>query len=518
MKKFRNLFMVLALALVLVFAAKGLGANAETVVDPVTFSTSGGSGSSISGTPTFNVNDASVTVAVNGTDQLYYQVAKDATEANLKKLKAAGWLPAVKVGVDYKVDLSAYSKDVTVVFTFDPTVEGEACKTLKTFTVAFPKTTKVKAKALFTTTVSVDPNDPAFSSTSGVVTLDKIVDFTGTTGADGFKYQWRKSANVAWEEDPTAADNDDDLLAVYRMLRASNGTLYVRAYKDGFASKEVKVKIPKGAAAPKVKVDYVKGEIAFPKTVQVVYSASGATTRTLGTPDATNGFSTTTTATSAKISVPVDKIVTAVGAEAGADVSFQVRTAATDKKYGSYFTTIAFKAPAAAPTVTGVYDATKKVVTLAVSGSTTDVKLQYFTDKNKWADVKNNEIKAATKPTTAIKVRVAPVKETKTDAGKFGSKECSVTVAGVQVKVKLGAAVTNGTVKIGDKAVTEAGIDVEKGSNVDITIAPAENYKLKSVKVGTEDKTSAVSAGGKLTISAIAADTTITVEFEAASN
>lgn len=427
MKKFRNLFMVLALALVLVFAAKGLGANAETVVDPVTFSTSGGSGSSVSGTPTFNTNEATLTVNVTGGDKLYYQVVKDANA--ITKIKASNWIPAVKVSEGtYKIDLSAYTKSVVVAYTFDATKEKAADGNVA---VGIPDN-KLKVKVNFGTSVVVDPNALGYgaSATSGCRLAD-IVAIEG--GATTLTYQYRRSTGEAWKNDEDA--NKGDLYQTYSMLRASNGTLYVRAYTTatpGLATKEVKVKVPKGASAPKIKVDYNKGVVKFPKACEVVASVSGGDNSKYYYVTA-NGIS--NTKSDAKADIEVGKLVENMTPDSNNKVNFTVRTAATEKKFASFFTTVEFVVPAAAPSVTAVYDATQKAIIVSVSGGATGATYQYEKSAGKWADIKDGKIKATAKPTDKLKVRVAPVKETKDKVGVFGSEYASVTVGDATVKV-----------------------------------------------------------------------------------
>jgi hypothetical protein len=420
MKKFRNIFMVLALALVLVFAAKGLGAYADGEGGESTPANEEGttatSGSSISGTPTFNTNEAVLEVAVNGTDKLYYQVVKD--ENAIAKIKAANWIPAVKVGDVYKIDLSAYTKAVVVAFTFDATEEKAA--SAGKATVGIPDA-KLKVKVNFESTVVVDPNALGYtaSAESGCRLAD-IVAIEG--GSDALTYQYRRSSGEAWKDDKDA--NKADLYATYSMLRASNGTLYVRAYTTetpGLATKEVKVKVPKGAAAPKIKIDYKKGVVKFPKSVEIVASVSGG--------DATKYYyagatGLTQTKSEDKADVPVDKLVEGMTPVDG-KVSFTVRTMATSKKYASFFATVEFAVPAAAPTgiTAKVSDDGKKVV---LTGLTANVSYEYEKTAGKWTAIKNNEIKGVTAG-TELKIRIAPVTTKGSEA--FGSAAATVTVA-----------------------------------------------------------------------------------------
>lgn len=438
MKKFRNLFMVLALAFVLVLAAKGLGANADTVVDPVTFSTSGGSGSSLSGTPTFNVNEAALEVAVNGDDKLYYQVVKD--ETAIGKIKAANWIPAVKVDGVYKIDLSAYTKAVVVAFTFDAADEKKA--SAGQAEVGIPDN-KLKVKVDFETDVVVDPNALGYSaSAESGCRLEDIVAIEN--GANTLTYQYRRSAGEAWKDDKDA--NKADLYATYSMLRASNGTLYVRAYTTatpGLATKEVKVKVPKGAAAPKVKIDYKKGVVKFPKSCEIVASVSGGVE---GKYYYATASGLTQTESEEKADVPVDKLIAGMTPEDG-KVSFTVRTKATSKKFASFFATVSFEVPAPAPTgITAKVSTDGKYAEL--TGLTANVSYEY--DKSgKWTAIKDGKIKGITAG-TELKIRIAP--NTAKGSEKLGSNYATVTVAAATSG--SGSSTSGGSTSGGDTSST----------------------------------------------------------------
>lgn len=505
MKKFRNLFMVLALALVCVLAAKAFGKQ-NGAFGVTTASASGessesaqptsNSGSSISGNPTFNVNDATLTVTVTGDKPLYYQIVKKSDGTDIK---AANWLPVYQAGGVCKIDLSTYSKSIYVALTFDTSVEKVKTGLARDpFEIAFDKDAKLKGKANFATSLIIDAIDPGYTTTQKAKISDVVkFDSANKPLEDGY-YQWRRSVNTAWVDD-NAEEGTAALYEAYTMLRSSNGTLYVRSVKDGlyFATKEIKVKIPKGAAAPKIKIDYAKGTIAIPANCEVVASLSGAQTAFVKVGE--TGITAGSGATTAKVDLKVDTIVPQLGKGAGEDFEFYVRVNATASKYAGYFTKVTDKAPDVAPTgITYTIDSKKKVTLI---GADADTSYELSVDGTEWKAV--SKFKAASAEVASLKIRVAAVK------GKsFASLAGTATLKAeevAKVKVKLGAAVdaTLATVT----GLTTEDKEVEKGSTVEFTVVP-EDGKEVVVKAGEDVLTAG--DGNKYSFKADA-DTVVTV-------
>jgi hypothetical protein len=482
MKKFRNLFMVLALALVFVFGVKAIAAQARSIIVTgegdytVTWTGESDSGSrtgagsgelSTSGNYTLTVSEgytinpgktgegetdvevvvkavaanagfavewfdiATAELYVYGDAPLYYQLVKSA-DADADRLKAVNWIPVV----EDRIDLSAYSKTVYVAITDDPT--ATTCKKDNIVTVEFDKSLKIKASANFACEIPVDPKDPAYESSYEVSSgsgkpLDGILTFDAEKTSPGLTYQWRKSANDNWHE---VDEEVEALVTAYKLLRASNGTLYIRGYKEVegkyyFPTKEVKVKIPKGANAPTIKVDYTKNIITIPKQAQVYVTSSsgndethyvefkaGATTSDTATVSSASGVP---SGPSKALKVSIDDLVEYLGTAAGGDITLYVRTEAASKKYGSYFTTFTVKVPAAAPNVGLEWDTAGKK--LKVTGGVENVTYEFEKSAGKFNKIAAAGFAPAT-GATEVKIRIVGDKSKET----FASKTVTVKI------------------------------------------------------------------------------------------
>lgn len=174
------------------------------------------------------------------------------------------------------------------------------------------------------------------------------------------------------------------------MLKASNGTLYISIIGKYVAgndttdtvafrmSKEAKVKIPKSAKAPTVKVDYVKGTLALKNGMQIrlveskfddgnpwmdviAYKKDGADNGLFALATAEK----TTSAKASKVAVAdfaeaINKYLTKTEDEnaevtddfvAGDELTLELRTAATEKKFPSMTGIMKLVLPAEAPAV-----------------------------------------------------------------------------------------------------------------------------------------------------------------------
>ena len=322
-------------------------------------------GQTSSGTGTLKVepNYNNETIAVTSDKQVYYQIVKSSDQKT--GLKTANWIKAAYDTTNkvYSIDFSsaANGKDVYFALTTDNT-KGDAAEVAVADSVI--KSVKV---GLNYRTEEIEDGLADVISTLNVKGVDKEDDNANGTVAE-YSLKWKRGTNGKW----TAAEEFDQLQ--WDMLRASNGTLYiaidgkVTAAEKGEEtevtsfrlSKEAKVKIPKSAKAPTVKIDYAKGTIALKNGMQI--SIDGKKWLTVSPYDKNETkreqkfHNDPTVVTKVKISVvtPQD-LVDAVNLNnldaceygSNVDLSLMVRTAATDKKFPSASTTIQFKTPAA---------------------------------------------------------------------------------------------------------------------------------------------------------------------------
>jgi len=363
-EKMKSILFVLALALVFVGATKMTEAKAAE--DP-------------------KVDYATETISVKvASGSVYYQVVKDDKAA----VKAANWVPAAedKENGQFLIDISALSntKDSYIAYATSPNA------TEKTGTV--PVVAKIKSVKASLDYKEETPNDLydviAKLDVKGVAKA-KADDHVWPTTTTSDKWAnkgdlstlvtlgWKRGANGAWEL-PSAFDAVD-----WQMMKSSNTTLYLRIEKvdlDGDGkleeyrySKEAKVKVPKTAKAPSVKVDYKKGTVAIKNGMEFRQKGSSAQSVsggwiTIGVKDSkssvTDVFNVEKTKT-AKSAVTMDELKKQLNVNAGDKVTLEVRTSATDKKFMSNIYELDITLPAAAPTI-----ATTAAEIRTVSGDT----------------------------------------------------------------------------------------------------------------------------------------------------
>lgn len=359
-ERMKSILFVLALALVFVGAAKITEAAA---VDSV-----------------INYKEETVTVAaVSGST--YYQIIKKSDGSDVK---AKNWLLATKNddkdGLPFIIDISALSNTATAYIAVAGAADAETVPAENIITIP------VKVKA-----VKVGLNYDVEKNIDGIYDVVSKVTVTGLAKDKGENFEatenlasyvqlgWKRGANGSWKE------AEDFTAKEWEMMKNSNTTLYIRVEKvdkEGKApaemrfSKEAKVKIPKTAKAPNVKVDFAKGTVAI-KNGMEFRVADGAWIKVApkakkSDTTATADFFNVATTTTPKSALTMADLKLGLGNayKDGADLTLEVRTSATDKKFMSYITKISFKTPAAAPTVT-----TDLTAAIAVTGSKVTVDL-----------------------------------------------------------------------------------------------------------------------------------------------
>ena len=375
MKKFKSLVFVLACALFFVGAMGITKASAEGEAPTMQ-------------KPTINFDEETITVGANA--QVYYQVVKSNSASGLKP---ANWIKAAKDNATYYIDFSATSntKNAYFALTLDPTAtSGEVVEVAAKIKSIKPilnyAMESITSKGL----------DDIFKGIE-IKGIDSKYNTTKGNEADPTKYTliWKRGANGDWGAENTFQQVHWD------MLKASNGTLYVSLVGDAAdaddyeydfrASKEAKVKIPKSAKAPTVKIDYAKGTIALKNGMQISQNETNWLTIPAYDKNATaeDKFvmsATTETKTKSKVStVEVEALVTACNTNLStqyapeAEVTLSVRTAATDKKFPSATATIKFKAPAGAPKAA---DKQVKDVSYTVADKTAKIAADMVIDVN----------------------------------------------------------------------------------------------------------------------------------------
>lgn len=356
MKKFKNLMLMLALALLFVGAMGITKASADDggagATSPSPSPSAAPAAAKIEAAPQYDIEVIEVTCD----EQVYYQVVKAADQKT--NLKPANWIKAAKQDNKYYIDFSATAngKDAYFALTTDNT-KGDAAEVavvdsvIKSIKVGLNYKTEEITKGLadVITTLNVKGVDPADDKPEG-------------TAAD-YQLQWKRGANGTW------ADAANFTQLQWDMLKASNGTLYIAidgTMKDGKddvsfrLSKEAKVKIPKSAKAPTVKVDFVKGTVALKNGMQIqiegnsewmdviAYDKSAEDKGVFA--KATDNLKTNKKVSSVLIgdliAAIVDPKLLGTNVADGSDVSLLVRTAATDKKFPSMIGNLKFKAPA----------------------------------------------------------------------------------------------------------------------------------------------------------------------------
>lgn len=331
-----------------------------------------GTGTSISATA---VTYEQEYIEVTSGKQVYFQIVKAADTA---EVKAANWIKAAADGGKYYVDFSgtANTKDVFYALTTDPA----ATKPDKVVTIdAVIKSAKITLNYK-TETLKTTEGKGLYEIIGGLTlkTVDKGSDFVWNGKEDLstlYTLNWKRGANGTW----AAAEAFDQLN--WDMMKAANSTLYINvsAQKgaDGMVdfrpSKETKVKIPKSAKAPTVKVDYVKGTLGLKNGMQVRVNDNTAWLdivaydKTETTKDAVFALATANAVTKTKVSnVTVADFVTAIrdenllniAVEDGAEITIEARTAATDKKFPSNSGLMKLVLPKAEPAAAQTADIT----------------------------------------------------------------------------------------------------------------------------------------------------------------
>ena len=292
-------------------------------------------------------------IEVTSDKQVFFQLVK---AADTNEVKAANWIKAaVKEEGVYVIDYSgtANTKDVFYAFT----TNSAATKPDKVVTVdAVIKSAKITLN--YKTEILNKTEGKGLYEIIGELTLkpvEKGSDFVWDGKEDLstlYTLNWKRGANGTWA---TAAAFDQ---MTWDMVKASNSTLYINvsAQKgtngmvDFRPSKETKLKVPKSAKAPNVKVDYVKGMLALKNGMQVRVNDNEAWLDVVAydkaetTKEAVFALATAKEVTKTKVSaVAVADLVAAIRAENllntkvedGAEIKLEVRTAATDKKFAS---------------------------------------------------------------------------------------------------------------------------------------------------------------------------------------
>lgn len=589
MKTLKNLVFVFAFALSFVSAMSMTKASASEVTEPTqgeettpgdtthgeeTTPSEGTQGeSSSTGIALEYIAYDAEMIVLTADKQVYFQIVKSNTQTT--GLKPANWIRAAKdTQGRYCIDFSATanSKDAFFAVTTDCT-EGTAEKVITVDAVV--KSMKIGLN-YGTETITNGLTD--IISTLNIKGIESDADDAEADPKD-YALVWKRGANGYWD-----SDYHFDQLQ-WDMLKASNSTLYVATYgtiENGSGeqaeiepfrlSKETKVKIPKSAKAPTVKVDFVKGTVALKNGMQVREVGKEAWLnvspydKSEDNAEIFNADATVTTKT--KVSnVVVGDLVTALETEvaAGDEIALEVRTAATTKKFPSNIGVVKFNTPAAAPTV--VEDTV--AITYKEANKTEKIAAEYVIDfskfftpaegtnysqyeyvlvgkesdglnlaKQKWTklpeDSKVNLAKNIGKDTkyfkstdektasgvvkyesiTAIYIRLAAVKATKTTAGVFAS---AYDVASVEVSKEqeytVGITMVEGitvSYSIGDGTKKNA----KAGDEVTVTYELAEGYELTSIVVKDAKDQTVSFAEGKFVMPA--SNVTITASVQAA--
>ena len=347
-EKLKSILFVFALALVIVGAAKVTEAAAADE---------------------YSITYPTETVAVKAVSGgAYYQVIKaDDVEA----VKASAWIPAAYNSADtsypYVIDFSALSntKDSYIAIAGSADAEKAAyvipvvakVKSIKA-TLNYKKENIGGSDDIYDVIAKLEVKPVAKDADDLVWNIgdEKALEKFVTLG-------WKRGANGAWTGATAFKDVD------WKMMKNSNTTLYLRVEKmdetgdspaDIRFSKEAKVKIPKTAKAPTVKIDYKKGTVAIKNGME--FRVPGGEWIPIGVKvkatEAVSGGSVSAeyinkaSTTSSVSSLTMEDFKKALGDKyrATTELTLEVRTSATDKKFMSYSTTVKFTTPAAALT------------------------------------------------------------------------------------------------------------------------------------------------------------------------
>jgi len=336
-------------------------------------------------------------IDVTSDKQVFFQIVK---AADTSEVKAANWIKAAANGTNkYAVDFSATAntKDVFYALTVDATLT---------------KPDKVVAVDAVIKSAKMTLNYKTETLTSGGTGLYEIIggfEVKGVDKADDKKWDpekdgalntlytlnWKRGANGTW----AAASAFDQLN--WDMVKASNSTLYINVSAkkgekgmDAFRpSKETKLKVPKAAKAPTVKVDYVKGTLGLKNGMQVRVNnnavwmdvvaydktATGKDVFALATANAKTQTKVSGVAVADFITAVKDSKLLNIDVAAGAEITIEARTAATNKKFPSNSGFLKVVAPKAAPTVA----AQEVAVTYTEADKTNKVDAAYVLDFSK---------------------------------------------------------------------------------------------------------------------------------------
>jgi len=360
-EKIKSILFVFALALVFVGAAKVTEAAAavDKYID--------------------YENEKIDVAAVSGAT--YYQIVKDEDGSGLK---ANAWIKAAKAENNgarpYVIDISALAnnKDSFIAVAGDPNAEDATevftVKALvKSMKVTLNYKVEVVTDSLYDVIAKVDVTPVKGDKKS----VDSAIDSQVTLG-------WKRGANGDWKAASEFKTTE------WQMMKNSNTTLYIRAEALGGEntkfSKEVKVKVPKTAKAPTVKVDLKKATVAIKNGMEFRVAGSngkwitvGASAKNTDTEASTTEFLNVAKTTIKKSALTMDELKKALGDayKAGEALNLEVRTSATDKKFMSYAALVEINAtPVAAKNITGL-DLSQAIAVVSGTDVTVDLTALY---------------------------------------------------------------------------------------------------------------------------------------------
>ena len=512
MKKFKNLMLMLALALFFVGAMGMTKASAEDATPAPSVT------KIAEDKATVEYADELVMVVCD--DQVYYQVVKSATPGTLKP---ANWIKAAKGDDAYYIDFSglANGKDGFIALTANnAATEADTVATID----AVVKSVKV---TLNYKTEEVKNGLADIITTLNVKGVDGNDDKADGTVAD-YSVVWKRGANGNWDE----AKNFSQLQ--WDMLKASNGTLYVAIdgkvaddkTVDFRMSKEAKVKIPKAAKAPSVKVDFTKGTVALKNGMQVKEAgdADWVDVAPYDKNETTNTDIFGAKATKTKVSnVAVADLIANLDTEvkAGEELSIEVRTAATDKKFPSATGTLSFKTPAQNPAASGT-ESEPVAITYTAADKTAKVVAEFTIDfkniLNIGTDAKFDQYEYILVKVAADEVDFSKQKWTKLPAdgvlnlaSKIGKEYKYVKKDGTSVTAKYEETTAIYIRKVADKTnglfpsdMAKSFVKITKADAYAINVTANENVEV-SYKVG-EGTALKAKAGEKVTLTCTVAE------------
>ena len=244
-ERIKSILFVFALALVFVGAAKVTEAAAAEVDHYVNYA-----------------EEKVEVAAVSGT--LYYQIIK----AKDGKINEKAWIAAAKDESNqahpYVIDISAFAnnKDSFIAVAGAANAQSaEGVITVKALVKSMKVTLDYKVESVTNGLYDIIAEVIVTPVEGDAKEVTENISQTVTLG-------WKRGANGNWEKASKFGTTD------WQMMKNSNTTLYLRAEKleDTLTrfSKEVKVKVPKTAKAPTVKVDFSKGTVAIKNGTSVI--------------------------------------------------------------------------------------------------------------------------------------------------------------------------------------------------------------------------------------------------------